>query len=166
MPLEYDDLSPIARAYLAVIAAGLPSARLAGDESFRIDYLTAICAALTDGRPPSAHLDGDGPQPLASFVEELRGVIAGLDDEAIIIAGAGESTMTMMPLVGQGRNTLTPAQIAKLDLNQPPKILDTYLAYRALDALLAHPGVYAFLMEKYGAASEIWQKLAAQGYNR
>jgi hypothetical protein len=61
---------------------------------------------------------------------------------------------------------LTPQQIARLDLNQPPKVLDNYLAHRALDALLGHREVYTFLMAKYAASSEIWQRLVAQGYGR
>jgi hypothetical protein len=166
MVIEYEALSPLARAYLAVVAAGLVPWRLAGDETFRIDHVTAVCAALMAGMPAETHFEGAGPSPSSAFSDALRQTIAELDETELIIAGAGDGTMAMLPLIGQGRPMLSAAEIARLDLNQPPKILDTYLAYRALDELLANPRVYPFLMEKYGASSAIWQRLAAQGYGR
>lgn len=166
MPVEYDELSPLAKTYLGVVAAGLPTARLAGDESFRIDYLTAVCWAVLRDRPAETHLEGDGPQPRQDFLDELRSTIADLDARGVIIAGAGDGHLATMPFLGQDVGGLTSAQIAKLDLNQSPKVLDSFLAYRALDELLGHDRVYAVLMEKYGESSEIWQRLSRQGYGR
>ena len=165
MVVEYEDLSPLARAYLGVIAMGLVPARLASDESFRIDYLTAICEALLAGRSVDAPPGGDGHEPPAPFRDELRAAIAELDGLGVILAG-GDGVTAMLPIIGSPMSKLTPAQIARLDLNQPPRVLDNYLAHKALDAILSHPGVYAFLMGKYAESSEIWQRLVAQGYGR
>lgn len=166
MPHEYADLTPLARAYLAVVAVGLPSPRLAGDESFRLDYLTAVCAAVVEGRPANDDLDGDGPQPRAAFLDELRATIAGLDAKGIIIAGAGDGHLATTPFLGVEMGGLTSAQVAKLDLNQAPKVLDSFLSYRALDEMLANADVYPFIMGKYSESSEIWQRLAAKGYGK
>ncbi|HWO93182.1 MAG TPA: hypothetical protein VNL92_00270 [Dehalococcoidia bacterium] len=165
MPLEYDDLPPLARTYLAVVSLGLPSARLANDESFRIDYVCAACHALWAGQAMRYHLEGDY-QPQRGFLDELRATIVDLDNAGVIIAGAGDGHLATMPFLGQDAGKLTPGQIERLDLNAPPKVLDTYLAYKALDELLSHPKAYTFVMEKYGASSEIWQQLTARGYGR
>lgn len=166
MVIQYEDLSPLARTYLGVVGAGLVPARLANDDAFRLDYLTAVCAALQAGLPPSANLEGDGPQPSSDFIGELRAVVADLDTRGIIMAGAGDGMTATMSFLDPAASQLTPAQIAALDLNQPPKVLDRYLSHRALDDLLSLPAAYTFIMEKYGASSEIWQRLAAQGYGR
>ncbi len=166
MIVDYDGLSSLARAYLGVVAAGLVPASVAGDEGFRLDYVTAVCEALMGDLPASAHLEADGPQPKAAFLDDLRRTIGDLDARGVVIAGAGDSAVMMLPSAGREIDKLTPAQMAQLDLSRPARIVDTFLAYRALDELLGNPRVYSFLMEKYSASSAVWQKLAAPGYGR
>ncbi|MSQ62097.1 MAG: hypothetical protein EXR43_05935 [Dehalococcoidia bacterium] len=166
MTNELDDLDHLARTYLGVVAAGLVPAHLASDERFRLDYVTAVCHALARNLPPGVDLDREGPQPQPAFLDALRSVIADLDARGVIVAGAGDGHLVVVPFLDPSLGRLTAGQMATLDLNRPPKIIDSYLAHRSLDALLALPAVYGFLMERYSASSEIWQRLVAQGYGR
>ena len=166
MTVELDDLAPLARTYLGVVAAGLVPVHLANDQHFRLDYVTAVCHALARELPPAVDLEGEGPPPQPAFLDDLRAVIGELDARGVIVAGAGDGHLAVVPFLDPTLGRLTAGQLAKLDLNRLPKVIDSYLAHRALDALLARPAVYGFLMERYSASSEIWQRLAAQGYGR
>ena len=59
--LAPQDLSDIERALLGVLCVGLPPARAAGDDGFRVDQVTARILGLTAVRPnaiwkPIAHV--------------------------------------------------------------------------------------------------------------
>ena len=166
MTAELAELSPLAQTYLGVVAAGLVPAHLANDDHFRLDYVTAVCHALSRDLPSGVDLEGDGPLPQPAFVDALRAVIGDLDARGVIVAGAGDGHLAVVPFLDPTLGRLTAGELAKLDLNRLPKVVDSYIAHRALDALLERPAVYDFLMERYGASSEIWQRLAAQGYGR
>lgn len=158
MPLNPSDLTPLEQTYLGVLAVGLPPHMLVGDPWLRIDYLTAVSQALREGKPANAYLLDEGPEPQPAFVTALKEAISLLEEKDIL----GTSPPAVLFTFGMpARPDLT-----RIDPNTPPAIFDRYLAQQCMNALLAHPQVYQFLMAKYAESSEHWQRLVQQGYGQ
>lgn len=161
MALDSGDLTQLERAYLAVLALGLPPSRLAGDPSLRLDRLTAVTHALLRGEPASAYLRGEGPACAPDFEERLRQARGSLAEKGAIALDVPPAGMGLIAL--QSRDAFPTSQTDP-DLDAAPHILDKFLSHRCLEAILRHPEVHAFLMAKYAEISVVWQRLRAEGY--
>jgi hypothetical protein len=158
MPYTIAELSSLERTYLGVLAVGLPPHKLVGDPWLRLDYLTAVAHAGMEGKPAEAHLQGDGPEPVAEFVSALREAIHGLEQKEVLGTSA-PSVVFAFDMAPSG-----PADLSSIDLTATPTIFDTFLAQQCMNVLLGNPQVYAFIMGKYAESSEQWQRLMAEGY--
>ncbi len=89
MPTVYypEDLTDLERTYLGVLATGIVPARLAGDPWLRMDYITAVCLALQEGKSQTAYLEGNGPEITPTFRQALTEAALALDAKGIIAAG-------------------------------------------------------------------------------
>jgi hypothetical protein len=152
------DLSELERVALGVIGAGLVPSSVAGDASFRLDVLTAVCLALSRGLGPNEFLESDGAAT-AGFQAELATAYDDLDAKRIIGVGGPQADAILRPGEPQIRQT-KPAQPPNFD--QGPTVFDRFLAGRCLDAILKHPDVYRFIMARYADSSEIWQRVYKQ----
>ncbi len=164
MPTVYypEDLTDLERTYLGVLATGIVRARLAGDPWLRMDYITAVCLALQEGKPQTAYLEGDGPEITPAFRQALTEAALALDAKGIIAAGtpASEQVLSTDP------DVIRPRPPRVLDFDQHPRIFDRFLAQRCMETLFQHPDVYPFLMGKYQDSAEVWARLYRQGYGR
>ncbi len=157
-----EDLTDLERTYLGVLATGIVPARLAGDPWLRMDYITAVCLALQEGKPQTAYLDGEGPEITPAFRDALTEAALALDAKGIIAAGTplSEQVLSTDPALVRPR----PPRV--IDFDQHPRIFDRFLAQRCMETLFQHPAVYPFLMGKYQDSAEVWGRLYRQGYGR
>lgn len=160
MPFNLSDLTPYERTYLGVVAIGLPPHTLVGDPWLRLDYLTAVSQALREGKPATAYLLGEGPEPQPDFLTVVKGAVWSLEEKGVI------GTTPPVVLFAFDVSRPGPPDFTKIDPNIPPIVFDRYLAHRCLDELLANPAVYQFLMGKYAESSEHWQRLVEHGYGQ
>lgn len=158
-----EDLSPLERTYLGVLATGIVPARLAGDRWLRMDYVTAVCHAIVEGKPRDAYLVGEGPEITAEFAQALTEAALALDKKGIIAAGSPPPDVLVGPeLAGLVR----PQAPRVIDFDQHPRIWDRYLGHACMEALFRDPRVYPFLMGKYQDSGEVWGRLYREGYGR
>ncbi|MFQ5878914.1 MAG: hypothetical protein ACE5IZ_01905 [Dehalococcoidia bacterium] len=161
MALNSEDLTELERAYLAVLALGLPPSRLAADPFLRLDYLTATVYALLQGEPPEAYLQDGGPACAQAFEGLLRQAVCTLAAKGAIAIDVPPAGMGFIAL--HSREAFHTSW-ENLDLDSAPHILDRFLSHRCLDAVLGHRQAHAFLMAKYAETSVVWQRLRAEGY--
>jgi hypothetical protein len=158
------ELAPLERTYLGVLATGIVPARLAGDPWLRMDYITAVCHAIVEGKPKDAYLLGEGPEITPAFRQTLNEAALALDAKGIISAAPPPPPdIVLGPDLAE---LARPAVPRTLDFDQHPRIWDRYLGHEAMEALFRNPAVYPFLMGKYQDSSEIWGRLYQQGYGR
>ena len=150
------DLSLLERTYLGVLDTGMVPARLAGDPTLRMDYVTAVCLALREGKPPNTYLVGDSPEPDPAFLDELNAAVHSLDAKGVLSAGPPPPDILMSPAMAR------PAPPARIDLDQHPRIWDRYLAHACMEELFSDSRVYPFLMGKYQDSGEVWGRLYQQ----
>ncbi len=149
-------LAAIERALLGVLCVGLPPARAAGDDAFRVDCVTARVLGL---------LEGDGERHLAgervtdAFRERLREAIASLS-----AAGILAEQPTGAPAAPSGYEDGLAIDVVEPDAH--PAVLDRHLAQECMEALFQVKAVYPYLMERYSASGEVWRRLRAEGYGR
>ena len=162
MPKAYTpaDLTLLERTYLGVLATGMASARLANDPWLRMDYVTAVCVALTEGRPPHTYVVGEGPDVTPDFTRALTEAALALDEKGIISAGSPPPDVLGSP------DLMRPRPPPVIDFDQHPRIWDRFLAHECMEELFRNPAVYPFLMGKYQDSSEVWGRLYQQGYGR
>ncbi len=157
MAYQPDDLTEIEVAFLGVLSVGLPPSRAAGDDTFRVDHVTAVVHGLRGGLGRSGHLAGDGPRTTPEFREQLRAAIDHLASLGIVAAPPAG-----MPAAAGGFE----AGIA-IDLVDPdaqPAVLDRHLGQLCMERLLGLPAVYPYLMERYARSGEVWRRLRDDGY--
>lgn len=147
-------LADIERALLGVLCAGLPPARAAGSDTFRVDYVTARVLGLLEGEA-ERHLAGGRVTP--AFRERLREAIASLS-EAGILADQPPG----MPAAPGGYEEGLAIDVVEPDAH--PTVLDRHLAQECMEALFQVKAVYPYLMERYAASGEVWRRLRAEGY--
>src|SRR5581483_10832422 len=119
-----EDLTPLERTYLGVLATGIVPARLAGDPWLRMDYITAVCQAIQDGLPRERFLVNGGPEITPAFREELVAAARSLDARGTISAGSPPPDLLLAADPALGRR----AAPAAIDFDQHPRVHDRYLA--------------------------------------
>ncbi len=157
-----EELSPLQRVYLGVLATGIVPARLAGDESLRMDYLTAVCLALVEGQPVSAYTVGGGPAITPDFRAALTAAVIDLHEKRVLSAGAPVDET----ILSTDAAIVRPRPPAVIDFDQHPRLFDRFLAQQCMEALFSNPAVYPFLMGKYQDSGEVWGRLYRRGYGR
>jgi hypothetical protein len=154
-----EDLDDLEVALLGVLCTGLPPSRAAGDDTFRVDHVTAVVAGLRSGAGRDAYLGPDGVTVAPDFRLRLRATIEGLVEKGLVADQAPG-----MPAAPGGFE----AGIA-LDTVNPdehPIVLDRYLAQLCMEVLFNVPAVYPYLMERYARSGEVWRRLRDEGYAR
>ena len=154
--LKPADLSLLERTYLGVLDTGMVPARLAGDPTLRMDYVTAVCLALREGKAENTYLDDDGPEPSAAFLDDLNAAAHALDARGVISAGPPPPDIILSPDLAH------PRPPPRLDFDQRPRIWDRHLAHACMEELFQDGRVYRFLMGKYQDSGEVWARLYKQ----
>ena len=147
-------LTDIERALLGVLCAGLPPARAAGSDAFRLDYVTARVLGLLEGEAERHIADG---RVTDAFRDRLRGAVASLSEAGILAqppAGA--------PAPAGGYEEGLALDVVEPDVH--PAVLDRQLAQECMEGLFRARAVYPYLMERYSASGEVWRRLRAEGY--
>jgi hypothetical protein len=147
------DLTLLERTYLGVLDTGMVPAKLAGDPSLRMDYVTAICLALREGRARDTYLDASKERPAAAFIEDLTTAAQSLDARGVISVGPPPPDLILTP------DAPRPSAPREIDFDQHPRIWDRYLAHTCLEELFSDSRVYPFLMGKYQDSGEVWSRL-------
>lgn len=153
------DLDSLEVAVLGVLSIGLPPSRAAGDDTFRIDHVTAVVASLAAEARRDAHLGPDGLQVTPAFREQLRAAI-----ESLALKGLVAYQPAGMPAAAGGFEAGL-----ELDLVNPdehPALLDRYLGQLCMEKLFNIPAVYPYLMERYSRSGEVWRGIRKAGYQR
>jgi hypothetical protein len=152
-----EDLDDLEVALLGALCVGLPPSRSAGDDSFRVDYVTAVISGLQTSGRHELHLLRDGATVSPAFAEALRGTIDGLVEKGIVARPpVGMPAAPGMFEAGLEVDVVRP--------DEQPAVLDRYLAQACMERLFNNPAVYPFLMERYTASGEVWRKLREGGY--
>lgn len=151
--LRPDDLSLLERTYLGVLDTGMVPAKLAGDPSLRMDYVTAVCLALREGRERDAYLDASTAEPSAAFIADLTAAAQSLDARGVISVGPPPPNLILSP------DTPRAPAPRSIDFDQHPRIWDRYLAHTCLEELFSDSRVYPFLMGKYQDSGDVWSRL-------
>lgn len=159
MAYNPEDLNDLEIALLGVLCVGLPPARAAGSDTFRVDHVTAVIADLAQGGDGQANLRDDGVHVTPGFAETLRASIAALEEKQIVVRQ--ESGMPAAAGTYEGG---IPIDLVNPD--EHPAVLDRYLAQTCMEMLFNIPAVYPVLMERYAASGEVWRRLRERGYAR
>lgn len=152
-----DDLEPLERVVLGVMCVGLPPSRAAGDDTFRVDHVAAVAAALADGGERSAYLREDGIRATPEFRARLRSAIESLEAKGLVTSQAPG-----MPAAPGGYEAGLAVDL--VDPDEHPVVLDRYLAQQCMETLFQQAAVYPFLIERYASSGEVWRRLRDQGY--
>jgi hypothetical protein len=152
-----DDLTSDEQALLGVLCVGLPPARAAGDEHFRVDHVTAVVCSLFETGENAAYLDEDELTVLSVFRTRLKNVISNLADRGIL----ADQPAGMPAPPGSFEAGLA---IDLVNPDEHPAVLDRVLAQQCMEVLLRNSVIYPYLMERYSASGEVWRKLREQGY--
>ena len=159
MPCKIADLSPIEVALLGVLSIGLPPSKAAGDDTFRVDHVTAVVAGLAQHGERGPYLAADGVAVTAAFRLELRAAIESLQaKEVVAFQPAG------MPAAAGGFEA--GLEIDMVNPDEQPALMDRYLGQLCMERLFNVPAVYPYLMGRYSASGEIWRRLRDGGYQR
>ncbi len=156
------DLTAIERTYLGVVATGIVPGSLAKDDTFRADYLTAVCLAIQEGKPRDSYLEQGGPAVSAAFHQALNAAAHALDARGIISAG----TPAPVEVLSLDPDVVRPPAPHMIDFDQAPRLFDRRLAQECMETLFQDRAVYPFLMGRYQDSGEIWGRLYKDGYGR
>ncbi len=154
-----EDLDALEVVVLGVLSIGLPPSRAAGDDTFRVDHVTAVVASLAEESRRDVHLGPDGMSVLPAFRGQLRGAI-----ESLALKGLVAFQPAGMPAAAGGFEAGL-----ELDLVNPdehPALLDRYLGQLCMEKLFNIPAVYPYLMERYARSGEVWRRVRQAGYQR
>lgn len=138
---------------LGALCLGLPPARVAGSDTFRVDHVTAVVCSLAQGGDGRQFLGPDGVHVTREFGQRLKQTIGQLADKGLV-----EHQAPGMPAAAG-----TFEEGMALDLVNPdehPAVLDRYLAQLCMEQLFNIPAVYPVLMERYAASGEVWRRIA------
>lgn len=158
MVYQPEDLDVLERTLLGVLSVGLPPAKAAGSDTFRVDHVTAVIAGMQEANR-DAYLAADGERVTAEFRARLRATIAGLEEKGLVTA-----PVSGMPAAAGGFEAGLVLDLVEPD--EQPIVLDRYLSQLCMEVLFNIPEVYPFLMERYSASGEVWRRLRAGGYAR
>lgn len=156
MIFQPSDLNAVEIALLGVLSVGLPPSRSAGDDTLRVDHVTAVVAGLHTG-DGATHLEPDGVRVSAAFRAELRAAIESLAAKEIVA-----DAMAGMPAAPGGFEA--GLEIDLVNPDEHPALLDRYLAQQCMEQLFQVAAVYPYLMEQYARSGEVWRRLRAGGY--
>lgn len=156
------DLTLLERTYLGVLATGIVPARLAGDDSLRMDYITAVCQCIRDGAPRDTRIVEGGPAITPEFHAELTEAALALDEKGIISAGSPPADV----LLAADPSLSRPRPPRVIDFDQHPRVHDRFLAQQCMEELFSNPEIYPFLMGKYQDSGDVWVRLTRQGYGK
>ena len=159
MAYNVSDLEETEIALLGVLCLGLPPSRAAGDDTFRVDHVTAVAQALMTGADRGTFLGGDAIHVSAAFASRLRMAILSLTEKEILIQQAAG-----MPAAAGGYEAGLLVDMVTPD--EHPVVLDRFLAQQCMETLFRIPAVYPFLMGQYTRSGEFWQKARAAGYGQ
>lgn len=154
-----EDLDLLEVTLLGVLSVGLPPSKAAGSDTFRVDHVTAVIAAMQETGDAAAYLAEDGVRVIPGFRNRLRATIAGLEQKGLVT----------MPVAGMPAAAGGYEAGLLLDLVEPdeqPAVLDRYLSQLCMEVLFNIRQVYPFLMERYSASGEVWRRLREAGYAR
>ncbi len=160
MALQPEDLGDLEVALLGVLSIGLPPARAAGSETFRVDHVTAVVAGLFAEGRRDLHLEADGLRATLAFRQQLRDAILGLADRGVLAA----SQPAGMPAASGGFEA--GLELDLVDPDEHPAVLDRYLGQLCMERLFNVPAVYPYLMERYSSSGEVWRRIREAGYAR
>ena len=146
-------------ALLGALSVGLPPSKAAGDETLRLDHVTAVVFALLSGGERSTYLAPDGAQITAAFRAELRQAILALTAKGIVAEQAAG-----MPAAAGGFEA--GLEIDMVNPDEHPALMDRYLGQECMERLFNVPAVYPYLMERYARGGEVWRRLREGGYAR
>jgi len=152
-----EDLSAVEVALLGVLSVGLPPSKSAGDDTFRLDHVTAVVVGLEAEGRRETHLGPDGVAVTGGFREALREAIADLETKGIVAAQAAG-----MPAATGGYEA--GLQIDLVNPDDHPALVDRYLGQLCMERLFNVPAVYPYLMERYARSGEVWRRLRDEGY--
>lgn len=152
-----EDLDELEVALLGVLCVGLPPPRSAGSDTFRVDHVTAVIAALASGAGRDAFLGPDAVHVTPEFSARLRTTVESLASKEIVApqeAGMPAAAGTFDD----------PLAIDLVNPDEHPAVLDRYLAQLCMEQLFNIPAVYPVLMERYASSGEVWRRLRESGY--
>ncbi|MEO8538988.1 MAG: hypothetical protein ABI577_04545 [bacterium] len=156
-----EDLDPLERTVLGVLSIGLPPSKSAGSDTFRVDYVCAVIAAMQETEDREAYLGPDNLRVVPEFRERLKAAIQSLEEKGLVVAnqpGPG------MPAAAGGYEAGLVLDL--VDPDEHPTLLDRFLSQLCMEFLFNVPAVYPFLIERYAASGEVWRRLREAGYAR
>jgi hypothetical protein len=159
------DLSLLEQTFLGVLGCGIVPASLARDESFRLDYVTAVAHALREGLPREAYLQAPGAFHVKpEFTFRLQQAMESLDEKRII--GLHEPAAPPPELLGTRRVPGPDMVLTTIETSKNPTVFDRHLSGVCMEDLLSHPDreLYRFLMDRYAESGLHWQRLMRAGY--
>ncbi len=151
-----DSLGSVERALLGVLCVGLPPARAAGSDSFRVDYVTARVLGLLEG-DHARHIAGE--RVTAAFRDHLREAVESLAEAGILARQPAG-----VPAPPGGYEEGLAIDVVEPDVH--PAVLDRQLAQECMESLFRLKAVYPYLMERYSTSGEVWRRLRAEGYGQ
>ncbi len=154
-----NELDPLELALLGALSVGLPPSKAAGDETLRLDHVTAVVFGLLSVGERSIHLAPDGVQITLAFRAELRAAIFSLTAKGIVAEQAAG-----MPAAAGGFEA--GLEIDMVNPDEHPALMDRYLGQECMERLFNVPAVYPYLMERYARGGEVWRRLRDSGYAR
>jgi hypothetical protein len=156
MAYNPEDLDELEVVLLGVLCVGLPPARVAGSDTFRVDHVTAVVAGLAEDGDPARYLGDDGIHVTPEFVARLKTTISQLVEKELVAHQAAG----MPAAAGAFEEGLA---LDLVDPDEHPAVLDRYLAQLCMEQLFNIPAVYPVLMERYAASGEVWRRLRDEG---
>ncbi|MCE7928345.1 MAG: hypothetical protein HUU14_08165 [Dehalococcoidia bacterium] len=157
MAYNPEDLDPLEVTLLGVLSLGLPPSRAAGDDTFRVDHVTAVTHALQLGATREMFLAPGAAAVTPGFRARLREAVRSLGAKEVL---AEQAPGLPAPPGGYEEGLL----IDTVDPDVHPVVLDHYLGQACMESLLRNPIVYPYLMERYASSGEVWRRLRAGGY--
>ncbi len=154
-----EDLDLLERTLLGVLSVGLPPSKAAGSDTFRVDHVTAVVAALQETEERNTYLGPDDVHATPQFRARLRAAIESLEAKGLVAAAPAG-----MPAPAGGFEEGLVLDL--VDPDEQPAVLDRYLSQLCMEYLFNNPKVYPFLMERYSASGEVWRRLREGGYAR
>lgn len=159
MAYDPEELEPLELAVMGVLSIGLPPSRSAGDDTFRVDHVTAVVSGLASEGRRETHLGADGVSVMPSFRADLRAAIESLAEKGLV----AQQPVGMPAAAGGFEAGL---QIDLVNPDEHPALLERYLGQLCMEKLFNIPAVYPYLMERYSSSGEVWRRLRESGYQR
>jgi hypothetical protein len=159
MAYDPDDLAPLELALMGVLSVGLPPSRSAGDDTFRVDHVTAVVAGLAAEGRREVHLMPDALTVTPEFRASLRRAIESLTEKGLVAQQPAG-----LPAAAGGYEA--GLQLDLVNPDEQPALLDRYLGQLCMEKLFNIPAVYPYLMERYSSSGGVWRRLREAGYQR